>query len=183
MPPADRTAWERLGRLLTGRRAQISPRYANRRAFAADREMNWRTLHDIEGAKRDNFRPETMRAFEAAYMLAPGSLDRALAGGDLEPLPARPELVPPPPGAALAATFARADDVLIERLIRGDEVLAKIWRLTGPNGKPVDREKRIKMMQVVIGDDPAAPAEGRRQGDAGLPPIPSFDGNRNDQVT
>jgi hypothetical protein len=95
MPPADRTARERLGRLLAGRRAQISPRYANRRAFAADREMNWRTLHDIELAKRDNFRPETMRAFESAYMLVPGSLDRTLAGGELEPLP--PAVAAPPP--------------------------------------------------------------------------------------
>jgi AcrR family transcriptional regulator len=164
MPPADRTAWERLGKLLADRRAQISPRYANRRAFAADREMNWRTLHDVELAKRDNFRPETMRAFEAAYMLVPGSLDRVLAGGDLEPLPP-PALVPPLPAGALAEQVIRADDALIERLIRGDEVLDKIWRLIGPDGRPVDREKRIKMMEVVLADDP--PPAQARQGGAG----------------
>jgi hypothetical protein len=183
MPPADRTAWERLGRLLAERRTQISPRYANRRAFAADREMNWRTLHDVEAAKRDNFTPQTMRAFEAAYLLAPGSLERTLAGGELEPLPPppRPELVPsPPPGplppGALVRWLADSDDRVIERMVSRDpEVLKKIWELPGPDGRPMAREKRIAMLAVVLADDDPASGEAR-QGNAGLPSNPSIGG-------
>jgi hypothetical protein len=141
MPPADRTAWARLGRLLAERRVQISPRYANRRAFAADREMNWRTLHDIELAKRDNFRPDTMRAFEAAYMLAPGSLDRALAGGDLEPLP---------PLRAVPDHPLAAEDPEIAALIRDWPELETIWALAGADGKPYPREERIRLMKTHI---------------------------------
>lgn len=117
MPPEDRTAWKRVGHLLAERRSQISPRYANRRAFAADREMNWRTLHDIELAKRDNFKPETMRAFEAAYLLIPGSLDRALAGGDLEPLPAAPSSFPLRPVPAVPPG-SPAEEILASLLDR-----------------------------------------------------------------
>jgi hypothetical protein len=96
MPTADRSAREHLGRLLAARRVEISTRYRNRRTFAADTGLNWRTLYDIETGRRDNFRDETLRAFEAAYQLAPGSLDRAFASGGLEPQPPpSPVLLPP----------------------------------------------------------------------------------------
>jgi hypothetical protein len=138
MPPADRTAWERLGRMLAERRTQISPRYANRRAFAADREMNWRTLHDIEHAKRTNFKPETMRAFEAAYLLVPGSLDRALDGGGLEPLPAAPVPLRPAPEAPSVTHGSPAEEILANLLARypDDKIITDVLGSQVREGKP-----------------------------------------------
>jgi len=162
MPPADRTAWERLGRLLAERRSQISPRYRNRRAFAAEREMNWRTLHDVELAKRDNFTPATMSAFESAYMLAPGSLERTLAGGDLEPArvpgPAPLRAVPAPrPGGSVAVgvLFAMLDrhpddddlagEVLtaLLRLFPDDKIVTDVLGTQLQEGKPA---------RVIVGE-------------------------------
>ena len=139
MPPADRTARERLGRLLAERRAQISPRYANRRAFAADREMNWRTLYDIEAARRDNFRPETMRAFEAAYMLAPGSLGRTLAGGELEPLPP----ASPAPEAAPVSYDDEPQGDAAWALFPHDRTKRLIWRV------PASEDERAAMIEAL----------------------------------
>ena len=177
MPPADRTAWARLGRLLAERRVQISPRYANRRAFAADREMNWRTLHDVEAAKRTNFTPQTMRAFEAAYMLAPGSLERTLAGGELEPLPTQPPApklaVAPslPPAGRLAEWLTSLPDEDIERVVAHDPLLRQVWDLQDGTGKPADRAQRIAMLVVVLTPiDPMAMVAERREGSAGLEP-------------
>ena len=158
MPPADRTAWARLGRLLAERRVQISPRYANRRLFAADREMNWRTLHDIELAKRDNFRPDTMRAFEAAYMLVPGSLDRTLADGELEPLP-------PPRAAAPEPAPARRDgepqDDAAAKLFPDDATKRHVWRTPGLS----EDERAAIIAQIDRGRAGSAPPE--RQADTG----------------
>jgi hypothetical protein len=85
-----RDAWERLGRLLAARRAQIDPRYRIRKVFAAEvgAEMDIREsmLADLENAKRPNtFPPATIAAFETAYQLQPGSFEEALAGGELTP--------------------------------------------------------------------------------------------------
>jgi hypothetical protein len=186
MPPADRTAWERLGRLLTERRTQISPRYANRRAFAADREMNWRTLHDIEQAKRDNFKPETMRAFETAYMLAPGSLDRVLAGGDLEPAPdPRPaplRAVPPSRASgpvAIGILFGMLDrhpddddlaaEILaaIVPLVPDDDTLAAIVEVGLRRGRtPVDVAGEVREWLTYLDRADGNPENGAS---AGLP--------------
>jgi hypothetical protein len=161
MPPADRTAWERLGRLLSERRTQISPRYANRRAFAADREMNWRTLHDIEQAKRDNFGPATMRAFETAYMLAPGSLARTLADGDLEPLP---PAAPPEPEPERWNDEPQ-DDAAWD-LFPDDETKRKIWRATASLKEP----DRARIMRQIDRDRAAlAPRSFRSEAGLALP--------------
>jgi hypothetical protein len=136
--------------------------------------MNWRTLHDIEAAKRDNFRPETMRAFEAAYMLAPGSLDRALTGGDLEPLPPPPRLaIAPnlPPAGRLAEWLTSLPDADIERVVAHDPLLRQVWDLQDGTGKPADRAQRIAMLVVVLTPtDPMAMVAERREGSAGLDP-------------
>jgi hypothetical protein len=87
MPPRPDGAWARAGELLSQRRVEIDPRYRNRRLFAAERGMNWRLLHDLERAKRTNFEPETLTAFEVAYCLVRGSFMRTLDAGELEPLP------------------------------------------------------------------------------------------------
>lgn len=161
MPPADRTAWARLGRLLAERRVQISPRYANRRLFAGEREMNWRTLHDIELAKRGNFRPETMRAFEAAYMLVPGSLDRVLAGGDLEPLPVARATAPEPARRGGEPQGDAAWD-----LFPDDETKRHVWRTPG-----LSEDERAAIIALIDRRRPGSAAP-ERQADAGLPNPP-----------
>jgi hypothetical protein len=124
--PASREDWERVGRLLAERRVQISARYANRRAFAEETGLNWRTLYDAEYGKRATFRRETVRAFENAFRLAPGSIDRALAGGELEPLASlRP--VPSPHPETEGSPSERERDKLIENY-PDDEVLQVIGR-------------------------------------------------------
>lgn len=133
--PASRNDWERVGRLLADRRIQISARYANRRAFADDTGTNWRTLYDAEYGKRASFRQETVRAFETAYRLVPGSLGRTLAGGALEPLPAAPAQLRPFPVAPPAAAGSEAQEILDSLLSRyaGDDVIAAIG---AQRGKP-----------------------------------------------
>ena len=162
MPPEDLRAWERAGPMLAARRAQLSPRYANRREFARDTGLNWRTLHDAERAKRANFKDETLRAFEAAYALVPGSLDRTLAGGDLEA--ALPEPPRPPATRALAAVPDDADeDAVIEMLIAGErddekrEVMEQAWRFTA-----IPRAGRLKMLRSYLEED-----AGEEQGERG----------------
>ena len=122
MPTVNRSAWERVGPMLAARRAQISPRYANRQAFADERGVRWRTLHDAEMAKRANFKAVTLRAFETAYMLVPGSLDRTLAGGPLEPVPDAPAGRERPP-----ALFGPVPSQTALDLFDGDVTKALIW--------------------------------------------------------
>lgn len=84
-PPHPDGPWVRLGEMLARRRTEIEPRYKNRTLFAEATGLNWRLLHDVERAKRDEFKPETLAALENAYQLAPGAIGRALQGGVLEP--------------------------------------------------------------------------------------------------
>lgn len=86
MAAIPREAWHRLGELLVGRRVEINRDYRNRRAFAVDVDVDYRVLYDIESARRTNYSQPTLRVIEHAYRLAPGSIDRTLAGGPLEPL-------------------------------------------------------------------------------------------------
>jgi hypothetical protein len=142
--PASREDWERVGALLIDRRIEISPRYANRRAFAEETGLNWRTLHDAEYGKRATFKPETVRAFEAAYRLVPGSLARTLAGGGLEPLaaPAPPRPVPAAPSVTTGTPAERERDRLLTEH-PDDEILAMISRRSGGEGA-------VKVSQVVM---------------------------------
>lgn len=81
MSSDDREAWQRLGELLKARRAELDPRYVNKRAFCADRGVNYRVVSDIESARRTNFTPEMLRALEVAYRLAPGAIIEAVEHG------------------------------------------------------------------------------------------------------
>ena len=166
--PTDQDARAHLGRLLAARRVELDPRYRNRRTFAADTGMGWRTLYDIEMARRDNFTSGTLRAFESAYRLVPGSLDRF--DGELEPLPAgAPRIAAvPDPGIPREPREEDADEV-IEALIAGSEVLTLLWHYPdpkGPVGKLLDRNKRLAMMRAWISNDPrgALDDEGRHRG-------------------
>jgi hypothetical protein len=111
--PASREDWERVGRQLAERRVQVDARYANRRLFADETGLNWRTVYDAEYGKRATFRRETVTSFEAAYRLVPGSLARSLAGGPLEPLPS-PSLAPVPPRPTAAGS--PAEEILADLL-------------------------------------------------------------------
>lgn len=154
MPTADRESWERLGRLLAARRVEISPRYASRRDFAAEcmgSPSKWRTLHDLELAKRDTFRQDTIRSFEAAYRLVPGSIERTLAGGPLEPadvpgLPPRPVLVLE--GDGPEAEFVA---MILGRLAPEDRaVIAYIMRMNDGEGRPWSWERKRKEIEDYV---------------------------------
>ena len=104
------------------RRIELDPRYSNRHLFAAERGIGYRTVSDIERSRRDNYEDTTIMAVEVAYHVAPGSVERALAGGDLEPLPGlRPAPVRPRPAAPFPADATLKDEV-------AEEVLAELLR-------------------------------------------------------
>jgi len=173
--PASREDWERVGALLIDRRIEISPRYANRRVFAEETSLNWRMLHDAEHGKRATFKPETVRAFETAYRLVPGSLRRSLDGGPLEPAaePARPlaplrAAVPFP--AAGTAKYEVADKLLTWLLDRykGNEVVRAMGAQRGTDAgirvveilrflkdPELDREVLAWLLSLGLDDDAA----------------------------
>jgi hypothetical protein len=83
-------AWQSLGDLLVTRRVQLDPRYANRRTFVAEthsgKESSWyRIVTSIENGDRTNYSRETLAAIEVAYQLIPGSIQRTIDSGALEP--------------------------------------------------------------------------------------------------
>ena len=88
LPPEDKAAYDRLGRLLRQRRIDLDLKYRTRTRFREERAagINERMLQDIENGSRGGYSADNKRAIEGAYELAPGSLDRTLAGGDIEPL-------------------------------------------------------------------------------------------------
>ena len=106
MPSHARSAWTRLGELLTRCRIELDSRYRNRRLFTAERAVEYRIVNDIELGRRDNYEPATLAALEVAYRLAPGAIGRFLGGGELEaeeasPPPARPPVAAPAADALL----------------------------------------------------------------------------------
>lgn len=82
-------AWENLARLLVNRRVQLDPRYRNRRVFCDEKQLDYRVISDIEGARRTNFSAPMLTAIEVAYDLADGAVQQALADPDLSELPPR----------------------------------------------------------------------------------------------
>lgn len=129
--PASRKDWERVGPQLAERRVQIDARYANRRLFAEETGLNWRTIYDAEYGKRATFRRDTVASFETAYRLVPGSLARSLAGGPLEPLP--PTSLTPVPVRLPVTPGSPAEEILADLLGRypGDPVVQAIGAQTG----------------------------------------------------
>lgn len=153
MESSNAAAWERLGMLLTQRRAQIDPRYGRRTRFAEERHLGHRVVYEIEKARRQNFGDGTIAAIESAYELVPGSLRRTLNGDPLEAATRTPEPGPPaneppepvPPGvataiSALVSSLVPAVEVEVRRAqmrnpratgteIFTDEYEARIWDL------------------------------------------------------
>ena len=116
-------AWERLARLLFQRRAQMSPRYANRSRFASERGVDYRLVYDVEKERRRNFGDAAISALESAYDLVPGTIRRVLDGGELEAAdePRRPGHL----------TLVPGDDVAAERRQLADQWAAMV---TAPVG-------------------------------------------------
>lgn len=82
-------AWQNLAGLLVNRRVRLDPRYRNRRVFCAEKQLEYRVISDIEGARRDNFSGPMLTAIEVAYEIADGAIQQALASPDLTELPPR----------------------------------------------------------------------------------------------
>lgn len=108
----DTAAWQRLGSLLIRRRVDLDRRYKNRNLFATERGIEYRLVSDIERHRRTNFEETTLAVLEAAYALEPGSLRKALAGGDLIPLDAG---TPPQRLTPLGERLTRRRGALDER--------------------------------------------------------------------
>lgn len=164
------SAWQRLGDLLVTRRVQIDPRYTSRRTFVAEthsgRQDSWyRMITSVENGSRDNYSRETLAAIEIAYQLQPGSLNRALTGGELEPLqqPAAPQAPADSPDRAAspgamrdaldefhaAAGFRSLGDVLVQRGIRAPEELTRS-----------DQTRHDPIVSEII-DDPEIPDDAK----------------------
>jgi hypothetical protein len=138
-PPANESAWERLGSLLADRRIQIGARYRNKTLFAEERGINRRMLWAIESGVRDTYTPDTVRVIEAAYELAPGSLYRTRDGGDLEPL--QPAATPEP--AEPRWNAEPVDDAAWD-LFPDDKTKRWLWRT--PNSTEDERAALIAML-------------------------------------
>lgn len=123
------------------RRIEVDPRYSNRQLFADERGVNYRTISDIERGRRDNYEDATIASLEVAYAVRPGSIRRAVAGGELEPVPSplRSVASAPPPAdspseRALADLLAAYpdDDVIAamaaQRRKAPSAVVAEIYR-------------------------------------------------------
>lgn len=106
MNAAARPKWERLGRLLETRRAQLDPRYRVRKIFVSESGLNYGLIRDIETAARDNYKDPTISAIELAYRWQEGSIKQVLAGGDPVPLDTArsPAGTLPPLGMSAAGT-------------------------------------------------------------------------------
>lgn len=185
MAPADQDAWKRLGRLLAKRRIQIGARYKNKNLFATERELNRRMLWQIETGARDTYRDDTLRAVESAYMLVPGSLDRTLAGGELEPLRTVPETAlthadsdrPSPAADQGYADTERVIRLLIEGLDPSrpklQVALRAIMALEDGNGHLQPLPQRAELLLILLDrhlGSGAVPAAERRNGSIALVP-------------
>jgi hypothetical protein len=75
-------SWQRLAEKLIERRVAIDPRYSNRRLFCDERGIDYRTVSDLERARRDNYGRPMLAKVEVAYKWAAGSVRQILEGGD-----------------------------------------------------------------------------------------------------
>jgi hypothetical protein len=74
--------WDRLGKMLEQRRAELNPRWRDLTVFAEERGLNWRLAWDIEKNRRTSYRSVTLTAIEVSYGWQPGSIARVLEGGE-----------------------------------------------------------------------------------------------------
>jgi hypothetical protein len=181
MPPEDQSAWGHVARLLRDRRIELGARYKNKRLFSDERQLNRRMLWLAESGRPAKFEFETRRAIESAYGLAPGSFDRMLDGGDLEPSAANPAAAPagPPPlsfpgadpaDSAAAARVFPGDRAAQALLLGGDVQGLADWldyrRDVAANGYPQDRPEprdgTAGLAGAIAGAIAAIPLNSRR---------------------
>lgn len=143
--------WKRLGGLLTDRRVHLG--YRERTQFCAERGVDYRLVYDIEQARRVNFTRSTIAALEVAYLLRPGAIPAALAGGDLEP--ARPPQPDPerPRLAAVPDSLPLPDDpsdeqveafIIAQEPFSRRDLLWRAWRFTA-----AARSERVKAIRAL----------------------------------
>ena len=136
----------RTGKLLERRRGELDPRYRVRETFAAENGVSARVVSDIEKARRRNFESATLSGLEAAYKLEIGSIERAWAGGELDPAPGTPGGLPlpgretpaPVPAASVRDDRAKA---VISAAIQGSPLEDKVREAISqhPPGTPGGR--------------------------------------------
>lgn len=74
---------------MQARRIELDPRYRNRTLFVAERadagpqSSAYRTVFDLERARRTNYEPATLAFVESLYQLVPGCIAEYLAGGEI----------------------------------------------------------------------------------------------------
>jgi len=81
-------SWQRLAGELIDRRVALDSRFSNRRLFCQERGIDYRTVSDLENARRDNYGRQTLAKIERAYEWAPGSVRTILEGKEPTPLSA-----------------------------------------------------------------------------------------------
>lgn len=90
-------AWARLGRALELRRGQLGYGHGGRGRFVRDRGalLSAKTIARLERGERPAYPAATLAVAEEMYRLVPGSIERSLAGGNLEPAADGPPLQRP----------------------------------------------------------------------------------------
>jgi hypothetical protein len=148
--------WIKMGEKLVRRRIELDPRYVNRQLFATERGVSYRIATDIEKGRRANYEQGTIAAIEVAYSVTPGSIARALAGGELEPQPAPAEAGP---AAALAPVVPLSLD-------DEESMIRHILNLPSPSGsgEKVAWGVRRGMIRSLLDLN-----DRRRNSEAGLP--------------
>ena len=81
----DTEAWQRLATKLVERRASLRPDWSERTIFARDTGLSYRSISDLETARRSNYKASWLVKVERAYQWGPGSIQRILGGGDATP--------------------------------------------------------------------------------------------------
>jgi len=95
----DIEAWQRLATKLIERRASLRSDWSERTIFARDTGLSYRSISDLETARRDNYKASWLVKVERAYQWEPGSIQRILGGGDAIPAT----------GGGVASSLADAD--------------------------------------------------------------------------
>jgi hypothetical protein len=133
--------------LLVQRRVEIDSRYRNRRTFCSEKQIEYRVISDIEGARRSNFSPAMIAAIEVAYELPPGTIREALHTPDLQALPrGRTHVGPVHAGAAFTSRVDIPPEVHLEDLREWEQ---HIW-LT-PDLTVHERALLIHLMRICRG--------------------------------
>lgn len=156
-------AWKRLGELLERRRGELGYGFRQREQFLRDRggpPPSLKTVARLERGERAAYPPATVALLESLYDVPPGSFERALSGGSLEPPAPVPDPVRAVPPAAAgdkaAAVLSRVPEpdrpffsVLLSRLPPEELAAVEgISRMTDGEMRPWPPER---VRDVILG--------------------------------